>query len=84
MFTQNLVLESVIFIVVCIILFICIYYKNNIIEYFIKNKIDKESLDDLINRVKRSESIESFVSEALSIVSSVKSEKNDYTNRKDK
>lgn len=87
MLSENLILELVIFIIVCIVLCVAIYYKSSLLNYFVKFGLkggaeNKETTDDMINRIKRSGSIESFVSEAVSesvssvvssVISSVKS-----------
>jgi len=79
MLTQNLILELVIFIIVCVVLCVAIYYKSSLLNYFVKFGLkggaeNKETTDDMINRVKRSDSIESFVSESVtSVISSIKS-----------
>jgi len=94
MFTQNLILELVVFVIICIVVGVSIYFKDTLIGHFIKNELNKrsesepglvESIDDLINRTKRSGSIVSdavsgAVSDATSsiissVISSVKSEK---------
>jgi len=81
MFTQNLILELVAFVIICIVIGVSIYFKDTLLGYFIKNGLSVglksesgpvESIDDMINRAKRSGSIESIVSDATSsIISSV-------------
>ncbi len=78
MLTQNLILELVLFIIICIILCVSIYYKDTLLGYFIKSGLkggskNIESVDDMINRVKRSDSIQSFVSDEESVSSVISS-----------
>lgn len=76
MFTQNLILELVAFVIICIIVALSIYFKDTFIGYFVKNismednSDPVESIDNMINRIKRSDSIESFISNAVSESSS--------------